>query len=288
MIGAGGMLGADVSTELLRRQISHRAFLRDECNVMFQNSPRQAFQEHRPSVVINCAAFTDVNLAESKQDLALAVNGVGAANVARACAEVGASCIYVSTDYVFDGRKDTPWDTDDPTNPLNVYGRTKLAGEQETMAALEADKWIVARTSWLYGAKGKNFVKSMLRLAREGKDVKIINDQTGAPTYTVDLARALVDLALAADNSPAARGIVHIANTGSCTWFEFAQEIFRLSGIQPASLTPCATSEYPTPARRPTNSRLSLQSLLGLGIKGLPPWQDGLRRYLAEIRELTD
>lgn len=282
VIGAGGMLGTDVVVELERRGVAHRGFARAQCDVTSFETCRDALLDCRPSVVINCAAYTDVNRAEAEEIVAMAVNRTGASNVARACADVEAACIYVSTDYVFDGTKTEPYETTDRTNPVNAYGRTKLAGELVVSAVLPADKWTIARTSWLYGANGPNFVKTMLRLAREGKDLKIINDQKGAPTYTVDLAHALVDLAVEKTH-----GIVHVTNGGACTWFEFAQEIFRLSGVHPPSLAACATAEFPTPARRPANSRLSAKSLVDRQLTPLPPWQDALRRYLTDTGDLN-
>lgn len=275
-------MGSDVVQELRRREIAHLSLGRAQCDVTSAEACRQAFADGQPTVVINCAAYTDVNRAESEIDLAMAVNRDGAANVAQACSDMGASCIYVSTDYVFDGGKPEPYEPTDLTNPINAYGRTKLAGEQAVVAALPDGKWTIARTSWLYGAHGPNFVKTMLRLARDGKYLKIISDQRGAPTYTVDLARALVDMAIGA-----AGGVVHVTNSGACSWYEFAQEIFALSGVNPLSLIPCATADFPTAACRPSNSQLSSTSLVDRQVAPLPPWQDGLRRYLAETGDLS-
>lgn len=279
--GASGMLGHDVVKELRRRGLAVVEFDRSRCDVTNADLCWKAIQSSAADVVINCAAYTNVNGAETETDLTMAVNSEGAANVAAACAATGARMIHVSTDYVFDGTKNGAYDAADATNPLNMYGRSKLAGEQRVAETLPEAQWAVVRTSWLYGANGPNFVKTMLNLARQGKDLKVINDQVGAPTYTVDLASALVDLAMTG-----ASGIIHGTATGECTWYEFAREIFQMSGITPASLMPCVTADYPTPAVRPLNSRLSPASLLKFGVSALPHWQDGLKRYLEETGEL--
>lgn len=275
------MLGQDVVKELRRRGMDVVALDRTRCDITDAELCSKALQASAANIVLNCAAYTNVNGAETETDLAMAVNSDGAGNVAAACAQIGAKLIHVSTDYVFDGTKAGFYEITDATNPLNTYGRSKLAGEQHIADTLPEAQWAVVRTSWLYGADGPNFVKTMLNLARQGKDLKVINDQVGAPTYTVDLARALVDLALAG-----AYGTVHCTAAGECTWFEFAREIFRLSGITPGSMAPCATEDFPTPAARPLNSRLSPAALLSFGVPVLPHWKDGLKRYLEETGEL--
>jgi dTDP-4-dehydrorhamnose reductase len=281
--GAAGMLGHDVVRELERRGVRYRAYDRAACDVASPESCEKLFAAEQFGAVVNCAAYTDVNRAESEEELATQINGIGAGNLAAACATAGARLIHVSTDYVFNGEKVGPYQVSDVTAPLNAYGRSKLAGEIAIARHLPEDQFCIARTSWLYGANGPNFVKTMLRLAGEGKVLKIINDQTGAPTYTVDLARALVDLAL----TPSACGIVHVTNSGECTWYEFARAIFEESGVTPGSILPCDTEDFPTPARRPANSRLSADRLLEFGISPLPAWRDGLRRYLQETGELA-
>ena len=275
--GANGMLGRDVVTTLTEAGCTVAALGRHECDVTLEADCHAALEVARPDVVIHCAAYTKVDQAEQDRDLATLVNAGGAENMARACKQVGAHMVYVSTDYVFDGTKSTPYLPDDATNPINHYGFGKLKGEQHVMRILSPTQYTIARTSWLYGAHGPNFVRTMLRLAGEKRDLKVINDQVGSPTYTKDLAVALVDIAL---RRPA--GILHTTGSSYCTWFQFAQEIFNLSGIHPASLTPCATADYPTAARRPANSRLCNQNLLDAGLTPLPHWQDALRRYLAE------
>lgn len=287
--GAGGMLGRDVVSELERRGTAFRALDKAACDVVSPDGCKEALSAarteagERPIVVINCAAYTDVNGAETATELANSINGRGPRNLAEACALAGARLIHVSTDYVFDGTKDAPYEVDDRVDPVNAYGFSKMMGETAIPMLMKPGAWTIVRTSWLYGAHGPNFVKTMLKLAGEGRDLKVIEDQVGAPTYTVDLARALVDLAL----RPEGAGMLHGTNGGACSWFEFAQEIFALSGVHPASVSPCATEDFPTPARRPANSRLSDASLRAAGVEVLPPWQDGLRRYLVEMGALA-
>ncbi len=275
------MLGHDVVAELHRRSLPVLPLTRAQCDVTDAAQCESAIVGIGANVVINCTAYTNVNGAESEADAAMAINAYGAENLAAACRRAGARLIHVSTDYVYDGTKSEPYEATDQTNPLNSYGRSKLAGEHRIAAVLPADCWAVVRTAWLYGAQGNNFVKTMLRLGREGKDLNVINDQVGSPTYTVDLATTLVELALRN-----ASGIIHATGSGECTWYEFAEEIFRLSGVKPASLKPCSSVEFPTPAVRPANSRLSPGSLVAAGVPRLPHWKDALERYLAETGEL--
>lgn len=276
--GSRGMLGMDVCRALKDRGVVFTGADRSDCDVTSAESCMRALERSRSTIVINCAAYTDVNRAESEEEQALAINGTGVKNLAQACFHHGARLIHVSTDYVFDGEKAGAWEPGDPVNPINAYGRTKLAGEQAIASEMSPGQWMIARTSWLYGVHGKsNFVKTMLRLADEGRDITVIHDQRGAPTYTVDLASALVDIAM-----QKVTGVHHVTNSGACTWFEFAQTIFELSDAQPSSISPCTSDTFPTPARRPANSVLSAASLVAAGIKPLPHWRDGLERYLIE------
>jgi dTDP-4-dehydrorhamnose reductase len=217
------------------------------------------------ATVINCAAYTNVDGAEDDPDTAQAVNVDGARNVARAAERV----VYVSTDYVFDGTKPAPYVESDPTGPLQEYGHSKLAGER---AGAEANEnHLVVRSSWLFGTAGKNFVETMLALGRSGeKELLVVDDQVGSPTFTGHLAEALVQLAEGDE-----RGVMHVAGAGSCSWFEFAREIFERSGLD-AALRPCTTEEFPRPARRPANSVLRSER----GAPELAAWQHGLDAYL--------
>jgi dTDP-4-dehydrorhamnose reductase len=214
-------------------------------------------------VVINCAAYTDVDGAESDPESAHAVNSDGARNVAE-CA--GGRVIYVSTDYVFDGRKPGPYVESDPTGPIQEYGRSKLDGERATLET--NPRALVVRTSWLFGAGGGNFVATMLRLADEREEVKVVDDQVGCPTFTGHLAEALVALA-----KTDASGVLHVAAAGSCSWFRFAQAI--LDGAD-TKVVPCTTEEFPRPAPRPANSVLGSER----GAPELPSWQEGLDAYM--------
>ncbi len=286
--GAGGMLGRDVVAECERRDLGCGALDRAGCDLTsFEACDRAvsvAVAEHGRVTVINCGAYTDVNRAESEEGIATLINGEGVRNLARACVRGGARLVHVSTDYVFNGKKAGAYEVTDGVDPLNAYGRSKLAGEVGIQEEMAGGGWCIARTSWLYGAHGPNFVKTMLALAGQGKDLKVIDDQVGAPTYTVDLARGLVDLAV----RPDVGGILHVTNGGECSWFEFARAIFELSGRRPKSLSPCGTVDFPTPAMRPANSRLSGASLERAGVELLPDWRDGLRRYLMETGELAE
>jgi dTDP-4-dehydrorhamnose reductase len=216
------------------------------------------------STVINCAAYTDVDGAESDPGLAHAVNAVGANNVAHAAERV----LYVSTDYVFDGKKREPYVESDPIEPLSVYGASKAAGERATADA-NANHLIV-RSSWLFGVGGKNFVETMLALGKKNDELRVVNDQVGCPTFSGHLADALVRLARGDQ-----RGVLHVAATGSCSWFDFAREIFSRAGFD-CRVKPCTSDEFPRPARRPAYSVLASER----GAPALPAWQDGLDAYL--------
>ena len=227
-------------------------------------------------LVINCAAYTDVDGAEADPAAADAVNTRGARNVAEAAARV----IYVSTDYVFDGSKPGAYVESDATGPLSEYGRSKLEGERATLTA--SPHSLVVRTSWLFGAAGGNFVDTMLRLAEERDELRVVDDQIGCPTFTGHLAEALVTLArgearLADGHS--AHGVLHVAGAGSCTWFEFARTIFESAGVE-MHVEPCTTDEFPRPARRPANSVLRSER----GAPELPSWQEGLDAFLGVHR----
>lgn len=235
------------------------------------------FAAHRPEWVIHCAAYTDVDGAETERGLALRANAEATALVADRCATHGAGLSAVSTDYVFAGNAADGYDEDDPREPLNHYGATKAAAE----SAVEASgaRWQIVRTSWLFGPGPKNFVKTIRRLLRERDELRVVDDQRGCPTYAPDLARVLVWLA--ADGAP---GRYHATNAGACTWFEFAREIARREGCDPLRVRPCPSSAYPTPARRPACSVLRSRNLEARGCPPRPPWTDALDRYLDLLR----
>jgi dTDP-4-dehydrorhamnose reductase len=235
---------------------------------------REAVALAAPDVVVNCAAWTDVDGSEERYDAALEVNGAGAGNVARAAARAGAWMIQISSDYVFDGGKREPYVESDPVDPLSAYGRTKLAGEREVAAAAPSGHTIV-RTSWLFGPHGACFPATILRLAAERDELKVVDDQVGCPTFTGHLAAALVELGA---RRPTPVGIVHVAGAGSCSWFEFAREIVAAAGLS-CEVRPCSTAEMPRPARRPAYSVLGTER--GDEAPALPSWRDGLTGYLA-------
>ena len=272
LLGAPGLLGQELVRALngtrLTALSSKDADLRDQAAV------KQVIHDSRPDWIILSAAFTDVDGCEENRELALAVNCEGAVHVALAAREAGSRLLFLSTDYVFDGTKGAPYETSDPRNPINVYGETKARAEKRLLELLP-DTCIV-RTSWLFGHGGKCFPATILKLAGNRPEISVVNDQRGSPTFTRDLASALVQLCGAG-----ARGIVHATNSGDCTWYEFAKEIVHVAGL-PAAVKPVTTAEFPRPARRPAYSVLSAASLHTYGIQ-MPEWRDALRRYLAKV-----
>ena len=277
VLGAGGMLGHDVVRAATEANVEVLGLSRAEVDVTDEAAVAAALYEQRPDTVVNCAAYTNVDGAEAEPELALRVNGEAAGNVARAAAALDARVVYVSTDYVFDGRKGAPYlETDEP-NPLSSYGRSKLAGERATVEANA--RHFVVRSSWLFGAHGSNFVDTMLGLGQELDQVVVVRDQVGCPTYTGHLAEALVRLA-----ETHAFGVHHIAGAGHCSWYEFAQEIFRQAGVDCRVLS-CTTEETGRPAPRPAFAPLETQ-FEGKAVR-LPSWQQGLAGYLAERRVVT-
>jgi dTDP-4-dehydrorhamnose reductase len=225
----------------------------------------------RPDWIVLSAAYTDVDGCESNQDRAFAVNRDGAVHVAEAAKKIGAKLIFLSSDYVFDGTKNSPYEISDTRNPQSVYGRSKAEAEVRLLEVLP--ECCIARTSWLFGNGGKCFPDTILKLAASRPVLDVVNDQRGCPTFSDDLARAIIQLCRAG-----AKGIVHVTNTGACTWYEFAREIVKQSGLSTA-VRPVTTLQFPRPAPRPAYSVLSPASLQGWGVT-MPSWQDALRRYL--------
>lgn len=271
--GAGGMLGRAVLREARDRNHSVIALTHKHLDVSQLAAVKQAMATYSPEVIINCAAYTEVDQAETEYELAVRVNALGVRNLALVCKENGIALLHLSTDYVFDGHRRDAWGIYDTRSPLNAYGRSKYLGERflETIAPC----YYLVRTSWLFGPGGRNFVQTILRLAREKEVLKVVNDQRGCPTYTVDLARALIDLA-----ESGCYGVYHITNQGVTSWYGLAREIVTLTGID-ARVEPVTTAEFPRPALRPANSVLDpfpLRETIGYL---LPSWQDALKRYLA-------
>lgn len=242
---------------------------------------QKAFREIRPEFVYHLAAYTDVDGCEANPQLAMQVNADGAGNLARASAEVGATMLYVSTDYVFDGSGKRPWREDDATNPLSVYGKSKLQGELAVAAGLK--EHIIARSSWLFGPRGKNFVSTILKFAAQKDELRVVSDQRGSPTYTRHLAVKLAELI-----NCKAYGIFHVTGSGSCSWFEFTQEILKLSGFDRVRVVPISTQESARRAPRPAFSVLENRRLVELGFGLLPHWTKGLADYLKEGQRLDE
>lgn len=273
--GVKGQLGYDVMAELAKRNIEAIGVDIDEMDITDKISVEKVIGEAAPDVVVHCAAYTAVDAAEDNEALCRRVNADGTRNIAEVCKKLDCKMVYISTDYVFDGQGTRPWEPDDERHPLNVYGQTKYEGELAVQENLS--KYFIVRIAWVFGKNGKNFVKTMLKLAETHDKLTVVNDQFGSPTYTYDLARLLVDM-IQTDKY----GIYHATNEGICTWYEFACEIFRQAGVK-IEVTPVLASEYPAKAKRPENSRLDKSKLTENGFERLPSWQDALRRYIKEI-----
>ena len=273
--GVKGQLGFDVMKRLAALNIEARGVDYTDCDLTDGPSVMALVRGEAPDAIIHCAAYTAVDRAETEPEQCAAVNGMGTLNLVRAALAVDAKLLYVSTDYVFSGEGDTPVDISAPYQPRNVYGLTKAQGEEAVRSLM--NRSFIVRTSWVFGAHGDNFVKTMLRLGAEHSEVSVVGDQIGSPTYTVDLARLLCDMV-----QTNRYGIYHATNEGYCSWASFAAEIMRQAGLR-CTVRAIPTSEYPTLARRPANSRLSKVSLDQAGFARLPQWEDALSRYLAEI-----
>ena len=270
-------LGYDVVRELKRRGHEAIGAARQDFDLTDEGVAKVFLARVKPEAVIHCAAYTAVDKAEDEPELARRVNVDATAVLARMAKMLRAKFMYISTDYVFPGMGTSFYDTDDPKAPRNVYGATKLAGEEVVQDAL--DEYFIVRTSWVFGKNGKNFVRTMLNLADTHDEVQVVDDQTGSPTYTPDLARLLADM-IVTDKY----GVYHATNEGVCTWAEFAAEIFRQAG-RDTHVRPVPTSAYKTRAHRPANSRMSKACLDEAGFKRLSDWHDALGRYLDDIGE---
>ena len=248
-----------------------------ELDITHPAQVESAIGDYRPDWVVHCAAYTAVDRAETEEKICMAVNAAGTAYVAHACAAAGCGLLYPSTDYVFDGSGTAPHPVTERPAPLNVYGRSKLLGEQ---AAQAVPRHAILRISWVFGLHGNNFVKTMLRLAERRTRLSVVDDQIGCPTYTVDLARLICQMA-----EQNAQGVFHAAGSGQpVSWYDFARRIFDLAGKE-IELEPISTAAYPTAARRPLNSRLDCSALAAAGLTPLPEWQDALARYLQALEE---
>lgn len=270
--GARGQLGYDVVERLKELNIEHIGVDKEEFDLTDEKETKEFIKSYKPDVVVHCAAYTAVDKAEDEKELCHAVNVLGTRYVAEACKEIDAKMVYISTDYVFDGEKKEPYEVDDKPNPINYYGLTKYLGEREVQNILE--KYFIVRISWVFGKNGINFVKTMLRLGQERKELRVVCDQVGSPTYTYDLAKLLCEM-IQTDKY----GIYHATNEGYCSWYEFACEIFKTARMD-VKVIPIQSDEYPTKAKRPRNSRLSKNKLELMGFNLLPHWRDALERYI--------
>jgi len=271
LIGATGLLGNALLREWSGDEVL--GFGKSDVDIRDGDRVQKIVNETRPDWIVLSAAYTDVDGCESNAELALAVNRDGAVHVAEAAKQAGAKLLFLSTDYVFDGTGTTPYEIGETRNPQSVYGRSKAEAEVRLLETIP--ECCIVRTAWLFGKGGKCFPDTILKLAATRPVLDVVDDQRGSPTYTVDLARAIIELC-----RKDASGIVQVTNAGNCSWFEFAREIVEHSGLK-SVVRPISTQQMPRPARRPAYSVMSSVSLERFGIR-MPAWQDALRRYLAE------
>lgn len=275
--GAGGQLGHDVCCELERQGIPHIGTTSAQLNITDAASVKAICEAYCPDAIIHCAAWTAVDMAETKVEDVFLVNETGSKNLAIEAKKLGAKMIYLSTDYVFSGQEDGIYEIDAKTNPINIYGKSKLAGEQAVQSILK--EYFIVRISWAFGINGNNFVKSMIKLSDTRNELSIVCDQIGSPTYTADLAPLLCDMIQSEEY-----GIYHATNEGFCSWYEFAKEIFA-DMQKKITVHPISSEQYLTTAKRPKNSRLSKACLEEHGFYKLPHWKDALSRFLEEYQK---
>ncbi len=276
--GVKGQLGHDVMDELALRGIEGFGVDVEEMDITDRTACETVISQEKPDAVIHCAAYTAVDAAEDNLELCRKINAEGTRNIARVCKAMDIKMMYISTDYVFNGGGERPWEPDDHREPLNVYGLTKYEGE--IAVEQNVQKYFIVRIAWVFGVNGKNFIKTMLRLGKEKGAVSVVNDQIGSPTYTYDLARLLVDM-IQTDKY----GRYHATNEGLCSWYEFACEIFRQAGMDEVKVTPVDSDGFPAKTKRPSNSRMSKEKLTENGFERLPSWQNALERYLKALKD---
>lgn len=276
--GVKGQLGYDVCRALEAREIPCLGVDIEDFDITDKAAVLQYVKSYAPDAIVHCSAFTAVDRAEDESALCERVNAVGPANLASAAEEIGAKMMYISTDYVFPGDGEQFYRPEDPTGPLSVYGKTKLMGEEAVQQILA--RHFILRISWVFGINGNNFVKTMLRLSETKTDLNVVCDQIGSPTYTKDLAELICDM-IVTDRY----GTYHATNEGICSWAEFAAEIMK-QGKRTTVIHPIPSSQYPTRAHRPLNSRMSKDKLEEAGFSRLPHWQDALYRYLTELEQV--
>ena len=276
--GSTGQLGSDVVKELLKRGYSTLSPNRSEFNLCSEDSIINYILNSNCEAIVHCAAYTQVDKAEDEKDLCIKINATATKHIAKCAKILDIPMIYISTDYVFDGTKDGEYTENDETNPINIYGESKLAGEKYVQEIL--DKYYIVRTSWVFNINGKNFIETMLHLSKTNNQLSIVNDQIGSPTYTRDLSRLLVDML-----ETNKYGLYHATNEGYCSWYEFANTIFKLANIN-IDIKAINSNEYASRAKRPLNSKLSKDKLIEYGFKPLPHWEDALKDYLIRRRDL--
>ena len=279
VIGSTGMLGSALSDKLLELSCDvefaswpkkdGKSFLLDITN---SKSLADSFERIKPDIVFNCSAYTDVDGAEGDYDTAYKINATGVENIAKLCKKNNSLLVHISTDYVFPGDADKPYTPDDPTEPVTAYGRSKFAGEKAI--AQTGCEHIIIRTAWLFGPGGNNFVDTIIKLAKSRDEIKVVDDQLGCPTYTKQLADCMI--ALAASNG---RGVFHFCNGLACSWYDFASEIVKLSGID-CKVLPCSSDEFPRPAKRPAYSVLDISKTTQTVEMSVMSWQEALKDYL--------
>jgi dTDP-4-dehydrorhamnose reductase len=279
--GAKGQLGSDLLCELSNRNIDAIGIDIDDLDITDAKATKEVIEkinaDKKLDAIIHCAAYTAVDAAQDNEALVTKINAYGTKNIAEVAKALDLSMMYISTDYVFDGEGERPWEPDDKRAPLNIYGMTKYKGELYVEELLE--KYFIVRISWVFGLQGNNFIKTMLRLGKERGAVSVVNDQIGSPTYTPDLSRLLADMILTDKY-----GRYHATNEGLCSWYEFACEIFKQAKLD-VKVTPVSSDAFPVKAKRPHNSRMDKSKLTENGFELLPGWQDALSRYLSELEK---
>ena len=278
VIGGAGQLGQCLQAVAQQKNLEHIIFLpREQANILEPATLAATFNEHKPTYCINCAAYTAVDKAEDEPELCYQINRDGVQNLSKLCAQAGVTLIHVSTDFVFSGQHSSPLSETDPTNPVSVYGASKLEGEQAITDNLR--QYFILRTSWLYSQYSNNFVKTMLRFGKERDELRVIWDQIGTPTYAIDLAQAILEII---DSNSQEYGIYHYSNEGLTSWYDFAKAIFELSNI-PVRVVPVRTAEYITKAKRPAYSvmdKAKIKNKLGIAI---PHWRESLKTCLTHL-----
>jgi dTDP-4-dehydrorhamnose reductase len=281
VIGSNGQLGRDMMLCARAQTLAAEGLDFPAIDITDPRSVDDAVARIRPDVIINCAAHTAVDLCETEESKAFSINSTGVANIVRTAKRSGATVVHLSTDYVFDGDKKSPYVETDPANPRSVYGKSKLAGEQELIR--NCDRYFILRIAWLYGTRGNNFLKTIRALgekrAAAGEPIKVVNDQIGTPTYTIHVCRQILSL-INTDRF----GLYHATNEGWCSWYDFARAIVAAYGIA-VHVLPCTTAEFPRPAPRPANSVLENEKLKKLGLNIMPQWEKGLEEYLEEEKK---